>query len=362
MYLAGLSLREIARRLNERGVPCPSAHRPQQNRHRRQDGWQVSTLSTILSNPRYTGYEVFGKARKVEELVDSTDVSLGYRTKFRRNPHDAVVRSRHPAHEALVSVETFVAVQRIQAVDRLKTPRERAAQDRTRVGQRKPFALRGRVRCALCGRKMEVAPRRSVVYLCCRSRDLVPSSSVVSHPGHIYLRQDSFSLGLHAWLASVFSLERRADTLAMLVESSVRAEEPPARTGSETRQLLEDAEVRLRRLQAAIEAGADPAAVVEPINRAQVAVANLRADLALARSDDSKRSPVGSALELSAVLDEFDDVAREVFGEADEAELIAFYDALGLAVTYDHQTGMADATVQLAAPSRGPNVRVRGGT
>lgn len=37
--------RAIANMLNREGVPCPSALRPEQNRHRLADGWQGSTVA-----------------------------------------------------------------------------------------------------------------------------------------------------------------------------------------------------------------------------------------------------------------------------------------------------------------------------
>jgi DNA invertase Pin-like site-specific DNA recombinase len=61
MYLDGLGFRAIAETLNAEGVACPSAHSPQQNRHRRGDGWQSSTVRAILENPRYTGCAVYGR-------------------------------------------------------------------------------------------------------------------------------------------------------------------------------------------------------------------------------------------------------------------------------------------------------------
>jgi hypothetical protein len=47
--------------LNRGGIPCPSAERPDQSPHRLADGWQGSTVRSILDNPRYTGYAVFGR-------------------------------------------------------------------------------------------------------------------------------------------------------------------------------------------------------------------------------------------------------------------------------------------------------------
>jgi hypothetical protein len=47
-YLEGLGDRAIAHGLNRDGIPCPSAQRPEQNRHRLADGWQGSTVRAIL--------------------------------------------------------------------------------------------------------------------------------------------------------------------------------------------------------------------------------------------------------------------------------------------------------------------------
>jgi hypothetical protein len=106
-----LGKKAIAELLNREGVPCLSAHSPQQNRHRKMDGWQHSTLVTILDNPLYTGYAVYGRWQNVEELLDPDDVAAGYVVKFRRSPQAKIVRSRHPAHPPIVSVEEFTAAQ-----------------------------------------------------------------------------------------------------------------------------------------------------------------------------------------------------------------------------------------------------------
>lgn len=53
--------RAIANGLNQDDIPCPSARRPDQNRHRLADGWQASAVRAILENPRYTGYAFFGR-------------------------------------------------------------------------------------------------------------------------------------------------------------------------------------------------------------------------------------------------------------------------------------------------------------
>jgi DNA invertase Pin-like site-specific DNA recombinase len=103
--------RTIAHGLNRDRVPCPSARRPHQNRHRRGDGWQGGTVRSILQNPRYTGYAVFGRWTKHEELINPDDVAAGHIVRFRRSAPERVVRSRRPAHPAIVTVEQFTQVQ-----------------------------------------------------------------------------------------------------------------------------------------------------------------------------------------------------------------------------------------------------------
>lgn len=106
-YLEGNGDRSIANGLNRDGIPCPSSRRPDQNRHRLADGWQGSTVRAILENPRYTGYAFFGRWTKHETLLNPDDVAAGHVVRFRRSNPARIVRSRQPAHPAIVSVEAF---------------------------------------------------------------------------------------------------------------------------------------------------------------------------------------------------------------------------------------------------------------
>ena len=55
--LGGHSVARIARALNEAGIPWPSAVDPGRNPHRTGTAWTPGTVTTILSNPRYTGHQ-----------------------------------------------------------------------------------------------------------------------------------------------------------------------------------------------------------------------------------------------------------------------------------------------------------------
>ncbi|WP_420323341.1 recombinase family protein [Kribbella soli] len=111
IYLEGVGHKGIAQLLNAEHVPCPAAHTPHQNRRRAGDGWESSTVRAILCNPRYTGYAIYGRWQKVEELLDPDDVAAGQVVRYKRSPASRIVRSREPAHPAIVSVEDFTRVQ-----------------------------------------------------------------------------------------------------------------------------------------------------------------------------------------------------------------------------------------------------------
>ncbi|WP_328394091.1 recombinase family protein [Streptomyces sp. NBC_00390] len=146
-YVDGLSDKAIAAQLTRDGVPCPSAHDAARNPHRKKTAWQPGAVRAILIKPRYTGYEVWNKQRKEEHLYDVDDVTLGHRTRMTHNPCDQWVRSNEPAHDAIITTELFEAVQTT------RRQRARAHQRQERPGRergQRVYALRGRVRCALC--------------------------------------------------------------------------------------------------------------------------------------------------------------------------------------------------------------------
>ncbi|MFI9503819.1 recombinase family protein [Nocardia sp. NPDC052566] len=132
-----------------------TAHTPHQNRHRSGDGWQASAVRAILENPRYTGYAFFGRWTKYEELLDRDDVAAGKVVRFRKSSNDRVVRSRRPAHPAIISVDTYTQVQLARRARGGGGLQQRAKLERTRVTASHLYLFRSRIRCADCDRKME---------------------------------------------------------------------------------------------------------------------------------------------------------------------------------------------------------------
>jgi Recombinase/Recombinase zinc beta ribbon domain len=183
-YLSGLGDRAIANGLNRDGIACPSARRPDQNRHRLADGWQGSTVRAILENPRYTGYAFFGRWTKHETLLDPDDVAAGHVIRFRRSQPDRIVRSRQPAHPEIVSVDDFTHAQLMRRRRAAGGMSGRARLPRTRHGGTRPYLLRGMIRCGICTRRMQGATVRGHdTYYRCLARTLAPGSAALTdHP------------------------------------------------------------------------------------------------------------------------------------------------------------------------------------
>ena len=146
--LAGHSAARIARALNEVGVPCPSAADPARNPHRTAAGWMLGTVTTILSNPWYTGRQVWNRQRTDTELADPGNVTLGHKSVQRWNLPDGWVISDRPAHPALVSEADFIVAQDVNAA-RGPVPQDAPVLRR--------YLLAGLLACGVCGRRMESA-------------------------------------------------------------------------------------------------------------------------------------------------------------------------------------------------------------
>lgn len=352
-YLDGKGDRAIAVWLNRDGIQCPSANRPEQNRHRLADGWQASTVRAILDNPRYTGYAFFGRWTRKEVLLDPEDVDAGHVVRFRRSSPDRIVRSRRPAHPEIVSVETFTQSQLQRRSRAAGGMRGRGRLERTNLTTTRPYLLRGRFRCDACRRKMIAATIRKSTYYRCLARTIAPGSPVLAeHPRTVNLREDQVVGPLNDWIGRVFSRENVDRTVAAIMES-----QPTAGSTSGQRERakirLADAENRLRRHQAAIEAGVNPAALVDRINDAERERA-----AALAELKNLPEAPdAATDAEIHAMIDSLGDVGEALAGARPE-KLSKLYERVGLELRYvpDEQVVYATTTLRVASAC------VRGGT
>ncbi|WP_338760232.1 recombinase family protein [Nocardia vulneris] len=350
-YIGGRGDKAIAEGLNRDRIPCPSAHRPEQNRHRAGDGWQAPTVAAILQNPRYTGYAVFGRWTKREELIDPDDVAAGYAIRFVRASADRIVRSRRPAHPHIVSVERFTEAHLIRRGRAGINNRDRAKLERTRALIPRPYLLRGHIRCDACNRKMQAEIVGQNIYYRCRARTLAPGSNALTdHPKTVNLRESILIDPLDDWLSTLFDRKHRNRTIASLLEAQESDDSDTIR--ALLRRRVIDADTKLQRHLAAIEAGVDPAAFVASMNTAQAEKAAARAEL------DAIPKPIRlTETELHKLIDSVGDIRAVLKAGAPEDKKL-LYEALNVQVRYQHRQQLAVVSAGLPGFSTG----VRRGT
>ena len=348
-YLGGLGDRAIANGLNRDGIPCPSARRPEQNTHRLADGWQGSTIRSILENPRYTGYAVFGRWTKHERLLDPDDVAAGHVVRFRRSTPDRVVRSRRRAHPEIISVDDFTQAQLLRRSKGSAGLRSARKTERARRPVKQLYLFRGRIRCSVCTRKMEGSPRKHAMYYRCPARTLAPESPVLAeHPPAVYLRESTIQNAINTWLAGLFHPDNVDRTVEALVASQEGAERKTSGEDAARRRLA-DAEARLRKFQAAITAGVDAAALVEVINAAQAERAAAQAEI-----NNTPAPDLMDAAEIYARIDMLGDVPAKL-NSASREGLTDVYTGTDLQVLFEPETSTAEISMRVNS------VRVRGG-
>ncbi|MEV4539804.1 recombinase family protein [Asanoa sp. NPDC049518] len=207
-YLEGRGLTAIGRGLTLDGIACPSAHDRDRNPHRRGTTWQISAVRAILTNPRYTGRQVWNRQRGDDVLLDVDDVAAGYTTVHRWNHPDDWVWSTGQAHEALVDPETFARVQ-----DALRTRGTVGDTGKAPRRSTRPYLFRGLITCGLCHRRMNAGVHHGHIYYRCVARDLPEPPA--DHPPTVYLRQDALTAPVTAFLRqTAHSAEARVESIA----------------------------------------------------------------------------------------------------------------------------------------------------
>lgn len=134
-------------------------------------------------------------------LLDPEDVAAGVVTRFRRADPSRVVRSRRPAHPVIVSVETFTQVTLLRKSKGAGGKRGRAKLERSNRPTKTVYPIKGHLRCSICRRKYEAAPRKHAMYYRCPARTLAPGSpALASHPPTIYLPEEAVLEPLNEWM------------------------------------------------------------------------------------------------------------------------------------------------------------------
>ncbi len=232
-YLSGKGLYAVAERLTRDGIPSPSAHDPARNRHRDGRAWSKSAVRAILANPRYTGRQVWNRQRRDEVLVNVEDVAAGHKTKLRWNDRNAWIWSATQMHEPLVTFEDFGAVQaQMLAANHRPTPSKGHSTARD-------YVLSGRVRCSMCGRRMQGTWAHDAARYRCRFPSEYGLANKVNHPKSAYVRESAIVPRLDAWLAQLFDNAHLDETCQALSMASDFDESVEARAEAARRKLAD---------------------------------------------------------------------------------------------------------------------------
>src|SRR6266568_308005 len=362
-YLAGRGLFAIAEGLTRDAIPSPSQHDAARNTHRTGQGWAKSAVRAILRNPRYTGRHAWNKQRKDEILLDVNDAARGYETRLRWNDTRQWIWSDTIAQEPLVSAGDFEAAQAIMA----GAGRARQASHETRERVRNPYALRGRLYCGFCERRMQGQYNHGDAYYRCRYPKEYALASHVRHPGNVYLREADVLPAIDRWLTVIFAPHRLTQTIREMQAAQAPPAAPePAAPAPDTRATLAGCDARLARYQATLDAGGDPQTIAEWTRQVKAErAAALARDATQTLRNPSRRLTEDDIRALITALGNLRDVIRD----AGPAEKAAIYDQLELKVTFKPGEAKIRAEVTIGpenyvehAEQCGDTGRVRGGT
>lgn len=256
--LEGLGYGTIAAKLDEAGVPCPSAHDRERNSHRAGRSWGRSTVAEIVSNPRYRGDDAYGRYRKVERLFDRHDPSAGFVSVLVPQPEDAWVMVAGTV-PAIVSAADWTAAQPARA------PTSAGGRRTDTPGR---YSLRGLMICTACGHLMQgngiKRAKQTTVHYRCVYRANYPGDG--DHPKTLAVAEARILPLLDAWLGQVFDRDRLDQTIETLLAAHTGRSTTEPGAVVEARRRAADARARLDRAVAAIAAGVDPTLMV-PVTR-----------------------------------------------------------------------------------------------
>ncbi|MFI6298347.1 recombinase family protein [Nonomuraea sp. NPDC050790] len=345
-FLKGRGYLDLAEDLTLQGILSPSANDPGRNKHRDQRAWSKYAVRVILTNPRYTGHQVWNKQRKDEVLLDVENVALGTTTKQRWNTNDQWIWSEHPVHDAIVSVEEY------QRVQEILSRRANGQYSQRPHPTRRPYAFRGVLFCGYCERRMQGNWNNQQAYYRCRFPAQYAITNELDHPKIVYLREAEILDEVDGWLGTAFGASRLEHTIAAMAQQAIDPNEA-ALIG--LRKRLSQCDRKISQYRSALDAGGDPVEISSWINETKSERARLEGEL--------KAVPAAqrvSAEEIRSMLEEVGDLVRLV-GEADPNDKAALYTQLGLKLTYYPGKQYVEARID-PEPPHVRAVCVRGGT
>jgi site-specific DNA recombinase len=148
-YAEGMSLKSIAKKLNQDAVPSPQ---PQQGRISR--SWCPSSIRNILRNERYTGQVIWSRKHKVR------DPKTGRRV-FRAKEGEEPIRGANQPDLRVVSDKLWRAVEdRRELVKRVYDDAGKRPGLMRSSAMRSAYLFSGFLKCAQCGANLQIIAGR----------------------------------------------------------------------------------------------------------------------------------------------------------------------------------------------------------
>lgn len=333
--LRRLGLGELVDKLNSdphRYQP-PSASSPDTHGKR----WSRSQVWAILHNPKYTGYNVWGRHDKRPGRP-------------RIRPREQWVWSPAPTHPAIVSNELFEQVE-LRASTNASTGKEAPASYPTRRTRRagRIYVLRGRVLCGLCGRRMEGTHQKGSNYYRCRVNATRGANAArgTGHPGALQIKEDTILEHIHAFMdRQIFGPDRFTHLREQLSSEKSRGDSQELEQPQGEPENLDEA---LYRQTLRLEEHDDPTHPVVARAKQRIIQLTLQrhklqdAMLSLERERDATQQAEAIESMLAAIPD-----LRDTWSSPADAAFMETIEALDLTVTYDKPKH----TLELAATLR----------
>jgi site-specific DNA recombinase len=261
---------------------------------------------------------------------------------MRWNSRSEWIWSEDQMHEPIISVEQYEAAQR-----RFGTGKRSGGGRYAAPGRR--YALRGLLRCGLCGRRMQGNWSHDRPHYRCRFAAEYPIPQD-GHPRNIFIREDAILPALDGWLASVFD----PDNLDATCDALAAASRPLPTASDQRREItrrMSECDRRLSRFREALVGNGDATVIGGWIAEAQREREQLAHDLAMLAptgeiSRDEARDLVESVEDLTTLI-----------SDASPEDKAALYKELGIELTYQ-----PDGRLLVEARPRRLSVRVGGAT
>jgi site-specific DNA recombinase len=329
MYLAGAGYKQIASTLTDEGIPCPSAHDRVRNPHRPGHAWAMSVVRTILNNPRYRGYHVSGRTKKVDILLDPDTPGLGHVTRQQWQDRSEWVTASSQSYEAIVDDPTWNQVQALIAANTRHNAARPGRTPRSSGRRADPsrYPLAGLVVCDCCHRRLQGnTVRGHSFYRCLLGGDYpIPANN---HPRSLSVREDRLLPHIDRWLSQMFAPERIESTARDVVQADREAKrEDPAVTRART--TIVESDRKLAKHLDGLEAGI-PAEIIA------TRIASAQREKALAEAVLATAPPAPKALTIDEVIETLSALGEvpKMLDSVEQTDRATLYQALGLTVIY----------------------------